>query len=77
MHCFRPGYDDDQLGKLVQSRAGNWLFDYRPGEEDDEKGFRFGEERFVVGEHFSILRMMEECKRSASRLSTEFRFERR
>ena len=30
-----------------------WFFDYEQGEDDDEQGFRFGEERFVVGEYVS------------------------
>lgn len=54
VHRFRPGGDDDQLGHLVRSRGGKWFFDYEEGEEDDEAGFRFGEERFVVGEYVSI-----------------------
>lgn len=54
VHRFRPGHDDDQLGLLVKGRAGKWFFDYAQGEEDDEAGFRFGEERFVVGEYVSI-----------------------
>jgi hypothetical protein len=28
--------------------------DYADGEEDDEAGFRFGDERFVAGEYVSI-----------------------
>ena len=51
---FRPGYDGDELGKLIRGRGGKWFFDYEQGEEDDEAGFRFGEERFVVGEYVSI-----------------------
>jgi hypothetical protein len=54
VHRFRPGYDDDQLGQLVRGRSGKWFFDYEEGDHDDEQGFRFGEEQFVVGEYVSI-----------------------
>lgn len=54
VHRFRPGYDDDELGLLVRGRNGQWFFDYEEGEDDDEQGFRFGNERFVIGEYVSV-----------------------
>jgi hypothetical protein len=43
----------DAVGRLVR-RRGEWFIDYREGDDDDEAGFRFGDERFVVGEYVSI-----------------------
>lgn len=34
--------------------GGTWYFDYVEGEQDDEIGFKLGEERFVTGEYVSI-----------------------
>ena len=51
---FRPGFDDDELGHLVRARGGKWFFNYEEGDDDDEAGFRFEQERFVVGEYVSI-----------------------
>lgn len=50
---FRPG-EDDAVGHLARRPGGQWFFDYDEGIEDDETGFRLGEERFVVGEYISI-----------------------
>lgn len=50
---FRPG-EEDQIGKLRRKPGGQWFFDYGEGEDDDEIGFRLGEERFVVGEYVSV-----------------------
>jgi hypothetical protein len=50
---FRPG-EQDEIGTLARGRGGQWFFDYEEGEEDDEAGFRFGEEHFVAGEYVSI-----------------------
>ncbi|MBB5751171.1 hypothetical protein [Prosthecomicrobium pneumaticum] len=50
---FRPG-EADAVGRLARRPGGQWFFDYEAGEEDDETGFRLGEERFVVGEYVSI-----------------------
>lgn len=50
---FRPG--DEDVGHLVQRSHGNWAFHYDVrGDEDDESGYRFGDERFVLGEYVSI-----------------------
>ena len=54
VHRFRPGYDDDEIGLLVKDRRGEWIFDYWSGKDDNEKGFRFGEEHFIVGEYVSV-----------------------
>ena len=42
------------IGRLRRKPGGQWYFDYAEGEEDDEPGFRLGEERFVPGEYVSI-----------------------
>lgn len=50
---FRP--DDEDVGHLVRTNGGNWAFHYDVGgDEEDETGYRFGDERFVVGEYVSI-----------------------
>ena len=50
---FRPD-EDEEVGHLV--RKGNtWAFTYDvQGDEQDETGYRFGDERFVIGEYVSI-----------------------
>ena len=50
---FQPG-KDDMIGRLRRKPGGQWFIDYAEGDEDDETGFRFGEERFIVGEYVSI-----------------------
>ncbi len=51
---FRPDEADD-TGHLVRRPGGSWAFRYDiHGDEDDEAGYRFGEERFEVGEYVSI-----------------------
>ena len=56
-HCrvrhFGPG-GKEQVGRLRRKPGGQWFVDYAEGEEDDEAGFRFGDERFVAGEYVSI-----------------------
>lgn len=44
----------DRIGRLRRKPGGQWYFDYAEGDHDDEIGFRFGDERFVVGEYVSI-----------------------
>jgi hypothetical protein len=44
----------DMIGRLGRKPGGSWFFDYEEGDRDDEPGFRFGDERFVVGEYVSI-----------------------
>ncbi|MDN2566674.1 hypothetical protein N1F89_10610 [Aquibium sp. A9E412] len=50
---FRPGAED-LIGRLRRKPGGTWYFDYAEGEDDDEIGFRLGEERFVPGEYVSV-----------------------
>jgi hypothetical protein len=50
---FRAG-EADQIGKLSRRPGGSWYFDYEVGTDDDESGFRFGDEKFVPGEYVSI-----------------------
>jgi hypothetical protein len=41
--------------KGVLTRAhGNWVFSYRPGDDDDEQVFRLSSHRFVPNEYISI-----------------------
>ena len=50
---FRRGEEND-IGHLVR-KGGGWAFHYDiQGDDPDEVGFRFAEERFVVGEYVSI-----------------------
>lgn len=42
------------VGKVRHTTGDRWLFDFEPGEQDDETGFRFGEENFVLGEYVSV-----------------------
>jgi hypothetical protein len=50
---FRHG-EEDLVGHLRRKPGGQWYFDYTEGEDDDESGFRFGDERFIAGEYVSI-----------------------
>ncbi|GIL03031.1 MAG: hypothetical protein BroJett030_29300 [Alphaproteobacteria bacterium] len=45
-----------ELGHLVRKPGGTWAFHYDVfgDEDDDETGYRFGQEKFVVGEYVSI-----------------------
>ncbi len=50
---FRPG--EKEVGHLLHWPGGSWRFHYDiQGKTDDETGFRFGDERFLVGEYVSI-----------------------
>ncbi len=40
-------------GWLLSSGRGGWILDF-PGDADDETGFRFNEERFMLGEYVSL-----------------------
>jgi hypothetical protein len=51
---FRPD-EEDEVGHLVRKGTGAWAFHYDiQGDDEDEAGFRFGDERFIVGEYVSI-----------------------
>jgi hypothetical protein len=45
---------EDEHGQLLHRRGNQWLFSYRPGEEDDEPIFRFDKHAFVNGEYVSV-----------------------
>ena len=48
-------HEDDEIGHLVHKQGGVWAFHYDvSGEGDDEAGYRFENERFVVGEYLSV-----------------------
>ena len=50
---FRPNEEDD-VGHLVR-RGHYWAFHYDvKGDVGDETGYRFADERFVVGEYVSL-----------------------
>ena len=50
---FRPG--DEDVGHLIHKPGGAWAFHYDiSGDEADESGYRFGDEKFVTGEYVSI-----------------------
>ncbi|OYX87705.1 MAG: hypothetical protein B7X99_16585 [Rhizobiales bacterium 17-65-6] len=51
---FRPD-EADEIGHLVRRPGGSWAFRYDIfGTDDDEAGFRFNAERFVIGEYVSV-----------------------
>lgn len=51
---FRPG-ENDAIGLLAHGPGGRWYFDYDEDRDtDNEPGFRFDEEVFVVGEYISV-----------------------
>ncbi|WP_454916129.1 hypothetical protein [Xanthobacter sediminis] len=57
-HCrvvrFRPD-EADEVGHLVRRPGGSWAFRYDlEGADDDEAGYRFGDETFEVGEYISV-----------------------
>jgi hypothetical protein len=54
VRAFASGHAD-RKGELARTENGDWYFDYDPTRlSDDEHGYRFGEERFVLGEYVSI-----------------------
>ncbi len=51
---FRPN-EEDAIGLLVHGPGGRWIIDYDDSRaDDDEAGFRFGDEYFTIGEYVSI-----------------------
>lgn len=46
--------DTVSAGRLRQGPGGRWILDMDQGDADDAVGFRFEEERFVVGEYVSL-----------------------
>ena len=54
--CRVRRFDKDETvatGWLLSSGRGGWVLDF-PGDTHDETGFRFGDERFTLGEYVSI-----------------------
>lgn len=45
---------EERVGRLERTSEGQWYFDYEDGEDDDEIGFRLGEEQFTPGEYVSV-----------------------
>jgi hypothetical protein len=51
---FRSG-EEDAIGILARGPGGHWHFDYdTTRSDDDEAGFRFEDEKFVLGEYVSV-----------------------
>ena len=50
------GDEEHEVGHLVRKPGGAWAFHYdiHGNEDDDETGYRFGDERFRPGEYVSI-----------------------
>ncbi len=50
------GSDEHEIGHLVRKPGGAWAFHYdiHGNEDDDDTGYRFGDERFRPGEYVSI-----------------------
>lgn len=50
----RPN-DQDNLGHVVHRPGGSWAFKYDvTGDADEEVGYHFADERFILGEYVSI-----------------------
>jgi hypothetical protein len=48
-------HEDEEIGHLVHKQGGTWAFHYDvAGQDEDETGYRFQDERFVVGEYLSV-----------------------
>jgi hypothetical protein len=48
------GPSGDRIGLLRRKPGGQYCLDYAEGQQDDEAGFRLGDERFITGEYVSI-----------------------
>lgn len=50
------GHEEEEIGHLMRKPGGAWAFHYDilGDPDDDETGYRFGEEVFVPGEYVSI-----------------------
>lgn len=50
------GHEEEEIGHLMRKPGGAWAFHYDilGDPDDDETGYRFGEEAFVPGEYVSI-----------------------
>lgn len=60
------GDDDTELGHLIRKPGGHWAFHYdlRGNPDDDDSGYRFGDERFQLGEYVSIRDHMDDTMRT-------------
>ena len=48
--------EPDRIGVLNRKPGGQWFFDYdSESESDNETGYHFGDEQFVVGEYVSLI----------------------
>lgn len=51
---FRDG-EEDMIGVLERGPGGQWKFDYDDStSSDDEAGYRFSDEHFILGEYVSL-----------------------
>ncbi len=50
------GSEEREIGHLIRKPGGSWAFHYdiHGDEDNDEAGYRFGDERFRPGEYVSI-----------------------
>ena len=47
--------EDDSHGHLIRRPGGSWALRYDiDGDQDDEAGYHFGDEQFMLGEYISI-----------------------
>jgi hypothetical protein len=47
--------EEDSHGHLIRRPGGSWALHYDiDGNQDDEAGYHFGDERFMLGEYISI-----------------------
>jgi hypothetical protein len=60
------GDEDTELGHLIRKPGGHWAFHYdlRGNPDDDDTGYRFGDERFQLGEYVSIKDHMDDTMRT-------------
>lgn len=48
------GDEEHEFGHLVRKPGGSWAFHYNIHGDEDEAGYRFGDERFRPGEYVAI-----------------------
>jgi len=48
------GNEEERIGRLRRKPGGQWYIEYQNGEGEDDVGFRFADERFILGEYISI-----------------------
>ena len=69
------GSDEQEIGHLVRKPGGAWAFHYdiHGNEDDDDTGYRFGDERFRPGEYVSIREQDGEMRTFRVITATEIR----